>query len=342
MEEDLIYKKAILLRGGSVQIPEGFQIPFRISRSTAGPGAGKRSIVFNFYGMRVKKAIVHDEAEFQLHETKDGLSLLHNHNQFLDTVEISPVVFHSPDQAFFNLDQRCKFHCLYCSSPLLDVNATKGLTKEKIVSMTKEAMKTMDVKSLALTSGVFGSVEETVERMVECVREVRSEIPELTIGVEPYVDSIHQIESLKLAGADEIKINLEIPDSKLFRIACPDLNQSLIWEMLKASVDIFGIGHVTSNIIYGLGESDEQILEAVEQMAKMGITAGLRMLVLNDINRPHVERALGKLTNPSKERMVGLAKAHKKILQKYNLDTRTFQTMCFACTCCDLVPFRDL
>lgn len=342
MEEDLIYKKATLLRGGSVQIPAGFQIPFRISRSTAGPGAGNRSIVFNFHGMRVKKAIVQEEAEFQLQETDEGLALLHHYDMFLEKVEIGPVVFHAPDQAFFNLDQRCIFHCLYCNSPILDVNATKGLNKEKIVSMTKDAMKTMDVKSLALTSGVFGSIQDTVDRMTECVREVRKEIPELTIGVEPYVDTIDQIRSLKLAGADEIKINLEVPDPELFRIVCPDLDQALIWRMLEASVDIFGKGHVTSNIIYGLGESDEQILEAVEQMASLGIMAGLRMLALNEANKPYLEEALGEITSPSKERMVNLAKSHKEIFIRHGLDTRSFKTMCFACTCCDLVPFRDI
>jgi len=37
-----------------------------------------------------------------------------------------------------------------------------------------------------------------------------------------------------------------------------------------------------------------------------------------------------------------LAKMQKKKLLEYGLDTRDCRTMCLECTCCDLVPFRDL
>ena len=63
MEEDLILAKAELISGGAVRLPKGYRPPVRFSRSTAGPGAGKRSLVFSFSGMRVKKAIS-DDGEF--------------------------------------------------------------------------------------------------------------------------------------------------------------------------------------------------------------------------------------------------------------------------------------
>ncbi|MGE4274999.1 MAG: radical SAM protein [Candidatus Methanomethylophilaceae archaeon] len=342
MEEDLIEKKAILLQGGAVQLPQGFQVPFRISRSTAGPGAGRRSIVFMFHGMRVKKSIVYEEGEFQLLPKEGGYALQRHGSPFLEDVEIGPVVFHSPEQAFFNLDQRCMYHCLYCNSPLLDVHATKGLSKEKIVQMTREAMRSTPVLSLAITSGVYGSVQETVERIADCVRHVRQELPGLPIGVEPYVETREQMELLHQAGADEIKINLETPNQAIFRKVCPDLDQGLIWRMLQDAVEVFGRGKVASNIIYGMRETDDDLLDTVERMASMGVAAGLRMLSLNDTNRPYMEAALGQLQAPSVKRMIRLAEAHKRILQRHRLDPRTFHTMCFACTCCDLVPFHDL
>ena len=39
MEEDLIFKKATLALGGGIKLPEGFEIPVRVSHSTSGPGA---------------------------------------------------------------------------------------------------------------------------------------------------------------------------------------------------------------------------------------------------------------------------------------------------------------
>ena len=121
MEEDLILAKATLATGGAVLIPKDYRVPVRISRSTAGPGAGARSVVFSFGGMRVKKPISTESGEFAFDPenrtlSKDGKVLAKD-------VTIIPVGFHCPEQAFFNLDQRCMFDCLFCSSPLLERDA---------------------------------------------------------------------------------------------------------------------------------------------------------------------------------------------------------------------------
>jgi len=72
------------------------------------------------------------------------------------------------------------------------------------------------------------------------------------------------------------------------------------------------------------------------------VVATLRPLRLNDLNRKDMERSLGKLRPLSEERLLHLAKEHKRILKENGLSTLTFETMCNACTCCDIVPFRDL
>jgi biotin synthase-related radical SAM superfamily protein len=55
-----------------------------------------------------------------------------------------------------------------------------------------------------------------------------------------------------------------------------------------------------------------------------------------------LEGALGELEPISEARLLRLAIAHKRILEDNGLSTMTFRTMCHACTCCDLVPFRDV
>jgi hypothetical protein len=164
MEEDLIGKKAELLLGGGVKLPAGYEFPFRISKSTAGPGAGNGSAVFAFGRFRVKKAVSYETGEFELVPKGDGFSLLRNGETFLENVEPKPVVYHSPEQAFFNLDQRCMFHCAFCTSPLLKDDSFKGHTDESIVGMVEKAMSEQKVVSVSLTSGVVGSVDETVSR----------------------------------------------------------------------------------------------------------------------------------------------------------------------------------
>ena len=175
MEKNLIArKKSELVLGGKVRLPEGYIPPYRLSRSTAGPGAGSSSAVFSFQGSRVKKAVSYDSGEFELCDQGGKISLMRDGLLFLDDIKIEPVVYHSPEQAFFNLDQRCIFNCAFCASPRLDKNLTKNLTNEKIVSMIQKALNDgMTIKAISLTSGVVGSPEETVDMFVSCVKALR-------------------------------------------------------------------------------------------------------------------------------------------------------------------------
>lgn len=342
MEEDL-RKKAELILGGDVRVPKDFVFPFRLSMSTAGPGAGKSSVALEFNGLRVKKGISFDSGEFELHDDlcsngKGKLRMTRNGEPFIDELKIIPIVYHSPNHAFFNLDQRCMFRCLFCASPLLDRNVTKDLTNEKILDM----MAARPTDSVALTSGVVGSVQETVDRMVSCVRAIRSRYPDITIGVEPYIDSKEQIDALKAAGADEMKINRETPNGDIFKKVCPDLDYDHVLNMLAHSVKVFGRGRVTSNVIYGMGESDDDLREEMERLASIGCIPGLRAVKLTATNRSQLESALGPLEPVTPERMISLANMQKDIMIEHGLITDTFRTMCFECKCCDIVPFKDL
>jgi biotin synthase-related radical SAM superfamily protein len=346
MEEDLSIwarKKGILLTRGPVRVAPQMKLPVRLSRSTAGPGAGTSGIALSFHGHRVKKAIVREGGDFELVERDDAYALLMDGEPFLDEVELTPILFHAPEQAFFNVETDCVFDCKFCSSRRLEKKVTKNLTPEKIVQMIIDASSRSDFKAVALTSAVVKDPGTTVRKMVHIVRRVREALgPSIPIGVEPYVDELKQIDQLKAAGADEIKLNLETWDQEIFRKVCGELDHEWILEALGHSVEVFGRGKVSSNIIVGMGESDESVLQGVERLARMGVVATLRPLRLNDLNRMEMEAALGRLEPVSEERLLRLALGQKRILEENGLSTLTFDTMCNACTCCDLVPFRDL
>lgn len=341
MEEALRLKAALAL-GGSVRLPEGYELPCRVSHSTAGPGAGFGSAVFQFGGLRVKKSVSYDSGEFELVVGKKGkLSINRRGKPFIRRVEIVPVVRHCPDQAFFNLDPRCMYNCAYCTSPLLDPSEDKHLTTERIMEMLRESVSQQNVEAVSFTSGVVGSVDATVDRFVEVVRAVRSEYPDMPIGVEPYVSSARHIRMLKEAGADEIKINLESPRRDIFEKACPDLDFDGIWKLLSEAVEIFGRGKVISNIIYGMGETDADLDIVMERLCGMGVLPGLRALRINDMNRIRLMEAGIVGETISTERAMSLAEMQMRTMRRHGLTTMTSETMCFACGCCDLVPFRD-
>lgn len=335
-------RKAVLLTGGAVKVPPDFRPPFPLSRSTAGPGAGAVSLVLCFGGTRVKKTVSTAEGDFELVRRGDRYALLQDGKVLVDDVTLQPTLHHAPEQAFFNLSTACIYSCKFCTSPRLDRRITKGLDADRIVRLVMEAEKGGTLKAVALTSAVESSPQHTVDRMAEVVRRVREALPDKPIGVEPYVDRVEQIDQLKAAGADEIKLNVETFDRGIFAKVCGEQDFDWILEAIEHAVRVFGRGKVTSNLIFGMGESDGSVLEGVRALAERGAIAVLRPLRLNELNRESMEGALGKLPPLTPERLLRLAEEHRRILQQHGLDPRGLRTMCQECGCCDIVPFKDV
>ncbi len=141
---------------------------------------------------------------------------------------------------------------------------------------------------------------------------------------------------LNSIGVSEVKYNLETFDVQIFRDVCPDLDYHLIIKELIAAVNLFGKGHVFTNIIIGLGETDSTILDGIEFMAKNGIITNLRPIVQTNFRFKELS-----MIRPSKERLLNLYDNHKRILMKYGLSNLKALSMCSLCCGCDLVPQRD-
>lgn len=334
--------KAELLVGGAVKIPKDFRLPFLPSRSTAGPGAGSTSVVFSFGGTRVKKPISRDEGEFELFGDSKGLSIRRDGKVLIEGVELTPTIFHAPRQAFINIDSACVMDCKFCATPKLNDGITKNLTDKKIMEMIADASRRPDFESVSLTSGVSSVPAMTVKRMAGLVSSTRKLLPGVAIGVEPYATRPDEIDLLKEAGADEIKLNMESFDRDIFEKVCPNRDFDIIMHMIIHAAEVFGRNRVSSNIIYGLGETDDNILEGVKVLANTGAVATLRALRTNQYNIAGLERALGSLQPITADRMLYLAKEERRILESHGLTTLGFRTMCHSCLSCDIVPFWDV
>lgn len=334
--------KAELLAGGRVRLPEGFRLPFPASRSTAGPGAGTTSVVFSFGGTRAKKAISRGPGEFELVSREGKLSLTRTGEVFIDSVELIPTLMHAPYQAFVNIESACVYDCKFCNSPRLSHDATKDLTDDRIVEMIMDASMKEGFQSVAFTSAVARSPSMTVRRMAGLVRRVREELPGVPIGVEPYTTRPDEVDLLKDAGADEIKLNIETFDRDIFEKVCGDMDLDHILHAINHAGEVFGRNRVCSNIIFGLGETDENVLEGAMVLANMGAVATFRALRRNEMNMAALEESLGRLEPVTADRMLRLATEEKAILERHGLSTLGFKTMCHACLSCDIVPFWDV
>jgi len=186
------------------------------------------------------------------------------------------------------------------------------------------------VDAISLTSGVADTAKTEEQRTIAVVRALRHF--DLPIGVSIYPTPASP-RRLAREGVTEVKWNIEAATPDLFALMCPGLEWQVIWDALLESVDLFGRDRVFSNVIIGLGETDEEMEACLAALTSIGVIPVLRPLT------PCGE--LSDYPRPSAERLVRLFNLHQKALHRAALDTRTAQTMCTACTGCDLVPGRD-
>jgi len=341
-KEQYAQKKAELISNGKIYISNDIKLPYPLCRSTAGPISTSSSLVLSFNDSNIKLEVSKNKNElYSLQKINDTYQILYCGKTFLNNIKIIPTPFHAPKQIFINLENRCIYNCAFCN-----LSKHKFLQKynvDKFVELIVKASKNNDIKSMALTSGIYPYNKKIIDLMCKISYTIKQQIPNIQIGVEPCIFNLNEIKSLKTAGVDEIKINLQIPDRMIFDKLCPDFNYDNILKYLISAVDLFGKGKVTTNLIYGFGETDDTLLKVLDNLASNSIVPTLRNLRVNVENRKKIEHALSyELVKTSPKRIIYIAKKQKEILKKYNLSTRTFKTMCHPCGCCDLVPFTDI
>ena len=204
----------------------------------------------------------------------------------------------------------------------------------QLFSRAEEAARTGRLRAISLTSGVEVSPQHEAERVAGIVRDLKHFGVPVGVSISPF-SGVNQI--LKDAGADEVKYNLECVDPDLFLQVCPGISRSEIMDALQEAVAIFGKNHVFTNIIVGLGESDEILRRSIDELTEWGVKPVLRAVFPHPLRAGEVQ-----MERPSAERLLELARYLKKAMEKNGLDGSAALTGCYRCTGCDLTPGRDL
>lgn len=315
--------KARLLSEGTARL-EGVPGNGYVSASTAGPGAGgPGSVFFSLGGKRVRLAL-DPESSIRIFHRGAGLATLFVDGKEIEGV-IEPIALHCPRQAYLTVSSGCIFSCRYCEVP---GHPQRRKSVDEIVAMVARVADRID--AISLTSGVMGSVEEEEEYVLGVVRRLaRFGIP-IGVSIYPTKESAERLHAL---GVVEVKFNVETATDALFARMCPGLSRDDIWQALGKSVPLFGKNHVFSNLIIGLGETDEEVGDCIHALTRMGVIPVIRPLSPAAGCRGY--------RRPSKERILAVNRIHADALHRAGLDPGAAMTMCVACTGCDLVPGRD-
>jgi biotin synthase-related radical SAM superfamily protein len=315
--------KARLLAEGTARLSGEDATPY-ISSSSAGPGAGSSGSVFFSIGQGRVRISLDTGSQVELVHLGAGIAVLHLGEQEIEGY-LEPVALHCPRQAYLTLSGGCVYRCRYCEVPC--VNSARK-TPEQIEALVKSVADRID--AISITSGVLYNLQEEEDYVLEVVFRLKKfGIP---LGVSIFPGS-HTAERLYAGGVAEVKFNIEAATAKIFAGMCPDLDRDLVWNALETSVPFFGRGHVFSNLIIGLGETDEEAEQCIRALCEMGVIPVLRPL------NPAGELKTWK--RPSAKRLLRLFTIHRQALKDTGLDPGAAVSMCVSCTGCDLGPGRD-
>lgn len=328
-----VKKKAELIETGGVVIDSSFR-PY-VTRATAGPGAGLESIFVNIRGHRVRLG-VRQASRFKASLDGDDVTIYDEEGPEKVFVrgKLEEAISHCPRQAYITVSERCVFDCKFCPVPKLQ---GKIKSTEEVLDLVRNGLNNPALASISLTSGVWKTPEEEVERVAGLVREIDklAKPRNIPVGVSVYpTDDSSEI--LKDAGALEIKYNIESVDPEIFKKVCPNLSQDYVIKSLEHAVSVFGRNHVFSNILIGLGETDDTVIKGIEMLASKGVIPILRKVNPHPLRKDDVY-----IEKVSAGRLLKLSSEERRILVKYGLDVTQAQTGCLPCTGCDVSPVWD-
>ncbi len=329
--EPSVKKKAELIEAGGVVIDRTFR-PY-VSTATAGPGAGLESIFVSLAGHRVRLGV---RQASKFHASLDGdIVTIYEDSKEFARGRLEEAISHCPKQVYITVSERCVQDCKFCPVPKLQ---GKIKTPEEVLEMVRQGLADPDLSSISLTSGIWKTPEEEVERVAGLVKLIHKEVSVrgIPIGVSVYPTE-RSSGILKEAGASEIKYNIETVDPEIFKKVCPGLSQDRVIKSLEHAVPIYGRDHVFSNILIGLGETDETVIKGIDMLASKGVIP-----ILRKVNPHPLRRGEVYVETVSAGRLLKLASEERHILEKHGLDVRNAVTGCLPCTGCDVSPVRDI
>ena len=290
---------------------------------------------------RVRLTVVQENPSFLLDMNKTNCLFiveLATNKIVTENLIFEEVIVHAPDQLFLGIYEYCKVGCKFCPCSIRQEKTHYSL--DSIYEDINNAQG-KSFSNVGITTSIppHLSPDDVADEMIFIVKKIREKLgSQIPLGVSTKIPTKEKLILLKEAGADEIRLNIEIPNTELAMKMMPQKPLNDILESIKIACQVFGTGKVSSNIVIGLGESDDDVLCHIEILAKMGAIATL--YPYDPIEA--CDSDIKALKRPTAERLLRLAIGHKKILDKHCLDTAGLLTMCPACAASHILPGRDL
>ncbi len=232
--------------------------------------------------------------------------------------------------------QRHGEECRFCGTiynPVYEGRLDRKLPEQ--LAEAAEAAAQEGIKHAVITSGVMPTPDRGARILLEAAKAIkeRVDIP-LEAELAPPEDMLYL--ELLLEHVDSVSINLETLDQSVREYACPGKSRipyDAYFTAYELALDALGENQVNSWLIAGLGESDEAVIEGVEELAERGVFPFLVPL------RSTKGTGYEGTSPPSPERLSSLAMQAAEVVKDFGLKPEKNRAGCMRCSACS--PVRD-
>lgn len=191
---------------------------------------------------------------------------------------------------------KCKADCAFCpqaanSRGRLDMLSRVLWPKFKLNDVIN-ALSSKPVKRVCIQALNYNGFAKDVAKIVNSLNSIG--IP-ISLSIPPV--SIDTLRELKAEGAERIGVSFDAVNPEIFsEIKGKIYSWSRHMKFLNDALEVFGRGNVTVHIIVGLGESEEETVNFVNEVISRGVSIGLFAFTpiqgtrLEHIVRPSIEK----------------------------------------------------
>ena len=231
-----------------------------------------------------------------------------------------------PTTAYIMLGEKCKNNCQFCAQSRESAARTDLLSRvtwptvaiEEATAGINDAYTAGKLKRACLqVVDSTDSWEHTV-RAVESLHN-RSEVP---ICVGSHLETVEQAEELVARGAERVCIALDAVMPELYANV-KNGDWAATWNLLLACAEALP-GRITTHLIVGLGESEEEMVQRMAICINKGISIGLFAFT------PVRGTALAEKLPPGIATYRRIQIAHQLLKHGYSQDVIAFQNGCIS------------
>jgi biotin synthase-related radical SAM superfamily protein len=181
-------------------------------------------------------------------------------------------------------DGKCLANCGFCpqarasncGSGMLARVTWPSFSTEQVIGKIPPASEKSDVKRVCIQALNYPKVFAEVLSLTEAICS-RSKVP-ISVSIQPLSKS--QMTALKQSGVSCISIALDAATQRIFdEVKGAATLSSYTWKhqrtALAEAVEVFGMNHVYTHLIAGLGETEKEMVETIQWCVDSGVYPSL-------------------------------------------------------------------